>query len=219
MKFFITVLVSLVAVTGASAQGNMEADARRDAAETKDVATRALATFQEMSKRSDLKSMGVQSAEEMANAALGEPLSVFMVGLEDLRGYQAGSDPNRLLKPIGKVIYPVTAGSEVRSSIVLQKGKEGWKASNFGGTNFARLITSARDRTATATSLPPAAFFVVQVPALNAYFIGFRQSDKLMLSAVIDDPKLNLKAGTPMPAEQVFGDLVSVAQKYNGLPL
>lgn len=219
MKIFITVLVSLLAVADAPAQGNMEADTQRNARETQDVAARALITFRKMVDQTNFKAMGFESSEEMAEATLGEPISVLMVELEDLRAYQPGSDPNKLLKPIDKVIYPVSSKEQVRSSIVLQKSKEGWKASDFGGANFARLVTTAREQSAKTTSLAPTAYFVVQVPALSAYFLGYRQGDKLMLTSVIDDPKLNLRAGASLPAEQIFGELVPFAKKYNGLPM
>jgi hypothetical protein len=218
MKVFLSMFVSLIAAAGALAQGNFEADAQHKESETKDVATQALATFQKIGKQANFKAMGFESADEMTNATLGQPLSVYMVELGDLRVYRAASDPTKLLKPIDKVIYPVNVKDEVRSSIVLQKSKEGWKASDFGGANFARLVTRARDESAKATGLPTTGYFVVQVPSLNAYFLGYRQNDKLMLVSLADDSALNLRAGTPLPAEQVFGDLVPFAQKYNGLP-
>lgn len=219
VKIFLFMFASLIPVTSAIAQGNVQADAERDVSETKDVAARALVTFQKIGKETNFKAMGFESADEMTNATLGQPLSVFMVELDALRAYQSASDPNKLLKSIDKVIYPVSVRDEVRSSIVLQKGKEGWKASDFGGANFARLVTRARDESAKATTLPPTAYFVVQVPALNAYFVGYRQDNKLMLASIIDDSTMNLRAGIALPAEEVFGELVPFAQKYNGLPM
>jgi len=218
MKIVLFTLVSLIAASGVLAQGDVTPDAQHKESETRDVATQALVTFQKIGNQTNFKAMGFESADEMTNATLGNPLSVYMVELGDLRAYQGGSDPNKLLKPIDKVIYPVNVKDEVRSSIVLQKGKEGWKASDFGGANFARLVTRARDESAKATGLPATGYFVVQVPSLNAYFLGYHQNDKLMLVSLADDPALNLRAGAPLPAEQVFGDLVPFAQKYNGLP-
>jgi hypothetical protein len=218
MKVFLSIFGALIGVTGALAQSNFEADAQHKESETKNVATQALATFQKMGKQANFKAMGFESADEMTNATLGQPLLVYMVELGDLRAYQAGSDPNKLLKPIDKMIYPVNVKEEARSSIVLQKDKDGWKASDFGGANFARLVTRARDEAVKTTGLPSTGCFVVQVPSLNAYFLGYHQNDKLMLVSLADDSALNLHAGAPLPAEQVFGDLVPFAQKYNGLP-
>jgi hypothetical protein len=219
VKSFVILVMWFGTMMGMFAQENIEAVAQREAAETKDVATRALETFQQIGKQDNFKSLGFESSDEMAGATLGEPVAVLMVELEDLRGYQAGSDPNKLLKPINKVIYPVSVKERVRSSIVLQKGKEGWKASDFGGGNFARLVATAREQSAKTTNLPVNAFFVVQVPALNAYFLGFREQGKLKLSSLVDDPTLKLSAGAARPAEEVFGELTSFARKYNGLPM
>jgi hypothetical protein len=220
MKFLLSVFVSLIPVACAVAQGNVQSNPQRDVrSETKDAAAQALVAFQRIGRQTNFKTMGFESADEMTKATLGEPLAVFMVELNDLRAYQANSDPNNLLKPIDKVIYPVEAGNSVRSSIVLQKGKEGWKASDFGGANFARLVTRARDESANATGLPSSMYFVVEVPALNAYFLGYRQADKLMLVSLIDDPAMKLQAGSALPAEQLFEQLRPIAQKYNGLPM
>ena len=156
---------------------------------------------------------------ELERSPVEERRAEVILELNDLRAYQSGSDPNQLLKPIDKVIYPVKAGEAVRSSIVLQKGKEGWKASDFGGANFARLVSRARDESTKTTNLSPNAYFVVQAPALNAYFLGYRQNDKLMLVSLIDDPALNLHAGSALSAEQLFDQLRPIAQKYNGLPM
>ena len=219
MKIILSLFISIASVAFVIAASNVQSDAQRDVAgETKDAAAQALLTFQKIG-RENFKRMGFESADEMSKATLDQPLAVFMVELNDLRAYQTGSDPNKLLKRLDKVVYPVKAGDAVRSSIVLQKSKEGWKASDFGGTNFARLVTRARDESAKATSLPPNAYFVVQVPALNAYFLGYREADKLMLVPLIDDVAMNLKAGTALPAEQVFDQLRPLAQKYNGLPM
>jgi hypothetical protein len=219
MKIFAVLLVLSLTGGGAWAQGNMEAEAQRNLGETKEVAARALTTFQEIGKQKNFKTLGFDSAEQLSEARLGEPIAVMMVGLEDLRGYKAGTDPNAIVKPIGKVIYPVSTNERVRSSIVVQKAEKGWQASDFGGANFARLVTEARERTAKATSQPSNSFFLVQVPALNVYFIGYLEEGKLMLSSIIDDPKMNLRAGNPLPAEQIFTELSTVAQNYNGLPM
>jgi hypothetical protein len=219
MNIFLFTLAWLMTTALAFGQGSTQSNPQREIGETKEAAAQALATFQKLGRQTSFKAMGFESADEMSAATLDEPMPVFMVELNDLRGYQAGSDPNKLLKPIDKVIYPVKTGAQVRSSIILQKSKEGWKASDFGGPNFARLVTRARDESVKATSLPLTAYFVVQAPALNAYFLGYRQDDKLMLVSLIDDPALNLRAGTALPAEQVFEDLSAVARKYNGLPM
>jgi len=211
-------MVSLLVGANIFAQANMEADAQRNVAETKDVAARALANFQKAGQE-NFKSMGFESATDLTGAALAEPLAVFMVELEGLRGYQSGSDPNNLLKPIDKIIYPLTSKDQVRSSVVVQKSKEGWEATSIGGGNFARLASTARAELAKSTSLAPNAFFIVQAPALNAYFVGYRQDGKLMLASLTDDSAMNLRAGAPLPAEQIFGQLAPIAQKYNGLPM
>ena len=219
MKRFAILLFALVGMRSLFAQTPTPSDEQRDLRERKGVAIQALATLQELGRRTTFKEMGFETIQEMADAKLDEPFFVFMVELNDLRAYQAGSDPNKLLKPTDKVIYPVSANAQVRTSIILRKGKEGWKTSDMGGGNLARLASQARDASAKATNLALPDFFMVQIPALNTYFVGYRQETKLMLAPLIDDPNVNLKAGASLPAEQVFDQLHSLAEKHNGLPM
>jgi hypothetical protein len=218
MKALTTILISGCVAATALAQVSMEADAQRNAAETREVAGRALSTFQKAS-REQLQIMGFKSAEELSGATVGEPFPVYMVGLESLKGFQPGSNPASLLKLLDKVVYPLTSGAETRSSITIEKGKEGWTASSIGGGNFAKLAVTARDELARSTSRDAKAFFLVQIPALNVCFVGFQDGDKLMLSSILDDPALKLQAGSVSPADQVFAELVPFAKNYNGEPM
>jgi hypothetical protein len=108
MKSLTFFFVSLFIGVNVFAQAAMDADAQRNITETRAIALTGLSNFQK-GGRENFKAMGFESADDLAGAALAEPLPVFMVELESLRGYQAGSDANKLLKPIDIVIYPLTA--------------------------------------------------------------------------------------------------------------
>ena len=75
------------------------------------------------------------------------------------------------------------------------------------------------ERRSDATRLALTSYFVLEVPALNAYFIAQRSENKLMLTAVLNDATLKLEAGQTSPAAEVFEKLAPIAKAYNGLPL
>src|SRR5712692_6319265 len=161
--------------------------------ETRSIAAQSVMSLRKLINEQNYKAMGFTSPKEVESATLNEPMSVTMVRLDDLRVYQHGDDAGKIVKALDKVIYPVSANGEVRSSITLEKVKGAWKATSFGGPNLTKLLTKARKESSEATHLTLASYFVVELPALNAYFVAHRSENKLMLTAVLNDPTLKLE--------------------------
>ena len=182
------------------------------------VASEALVTFNELVTEENYTVMGFESLSEVGAASLGEHLRVFMVRLDQLQKYQPGSDPNEILSGGDLVIYPVTVEEQVRSSIVVEKVKERWNATSFGGSNQVEMLTKVRKADSDSTELPISSYFVVRVPSLNLYFIAHRADKVLMLTPLLDDPSYGFKAGFTMPADKVFEAILPAANRHDGLP-
>lgn len=182
------------------------------------VASEALRTFSELVTEKNYQAIGFESPGEVPAASLGEPLRFFMVRLDHLQKYQPGSDPNKILSGGERVIYPVTVEEQPRSSIVVEKMKEQWEATSFGGPNLVKMLTKVREDSSNATRLPISSYFAVQVPALNLYFIAHRIHEMLMLTPLLDDPSYGFKAGVTMPADKVFVTILPAAREHEGLP-
>jgi hypothetical protein len=177
-------------------------------------ANQSLATFRKLVNAQNYKELGFESADEVANAALGQPLRTSMVKLDQLKAYKAGDDPNRLLSDANQVHYPVTVQNNVRSAISIEQSNGKWKATGYGPANLAKQIARARGNASADTEQ-----ILVHVAPFNLYFAGQRANGRLMLTPVGDYSSFNLRAGATMPAEEVFAALVPFAQKYNGLPI
>lgn len=186
--------------------------------ETQATASQALGNLRELATKEQYKDLGFDSPDEAARATLGEPLSVFMVTLEDLRRYEPGQPASNLLKPLERVIYPVAVNDQAKSSIVIEKTAEGWKPTTFGSPNLIKLLTDTRRKISADNSVTGDGQFVVQVPALNAYFLGYQADGKLMLASVIDDADLKLSAGRAVVAEEVFASLGPAAKAHDDSP-
>lgn len=182
------------------------------------VASEALVTLSELVTKENCKAMGFKSLSEARTAKLGEHLQVFIVRLDQLQKYKPGSDPDKILSGGDRVIYPVTVEEQVRSSIVVEKVKEHWNATSFGGSNQIKMLTKMRKACSDSTSLPISSYFTVQVLALNLYFIAHRTNDVLMLTPLLDDPSYGFKAGKTMLADEVFGAILPAAKRHDGLP-
>src|SRR5262245_11891040 len=188
---------------------------QRFAAGTDKVAAEALTRFAALVTRENYRQMGFDSPEQVRSASLGPPMRQFSVGLDDLKKFDTGSDPSKLLAGADTLIYPVLAGDGVRSSITLQRDSAGgWRAVAFGAPIFTRAVWGARPRSEAAGASP----FIVRVPALNLFFLGTRRDGELMLAPVVDDPRLKFEKGVPVPAATVFAALVPLARAHNDLP-
>jgi hypothetical protein len=187
-------------------------------ADAQTAATQSLATFRKLVTSENYKELGFESADQVANARLGAPLQIFIVKLDQLREYQTGSDPNRLLNEGAQLYYPVAVGEQTRSSLVVEQSEGKWKAASFGNAGLAKQIAVVSKR-ATAPQTTVSSEFIVQVPALGIYFLGHRADNKLMLTPLATDPGYDLKAGATQPAEEIFTKLAPFAKSHNGLPM
>ena len=68
------------------------------------------------------------------------------------------------------------------------------------------------------TGLDYSSYFIVRVPSLNLFFLGFRSNNELMLVPLMDDTRLRFEAGVSMKAEKVFSTILPDAKAHNGLP-
>jgi hypothetical protein len=175
-----------------------------------EAASSAIRTFQQLVTEQNYRSLGFESVDEVQSAALGQPLALYTIGLEQLKAYRQGTDANSLLTPSADTLYPVTANGQVRSSVTVTKVEGGYRASSFGNSEVVKALSKYREA-ATA--------FAVRLPALNLYYLAQRVENKLLLTPVADDSRLKLPAGKAVPAEEVVNQLVPIANAYNGLPM
>lgn len=188
-----------------------EQPAKPPASDPAQAAADALSVLQQLVNGQNYRDLGFESADDVKQAVLTPPLEVQNVGLDQLTRFEKGADVNGMLTKSSQTIYPVAVRGEVRSSVTIV-GLEGrFKPSSFGNAALAREL--ARYRQAGAAD------FVVRVPALNLYFIARRVEKDLLLTPIVDDPRLKLPVGQAVPAEVVLEQLVPVAREYNGLPI
>jgi hypothetical protein len=184
----------------------------------KPVALRALETFGNIVNENNFMSMGFKSVQETKTAQLGIPFQEFTIELGKLKTYEPGANPNQLLDGGHIAYFPVNVQTETRSSIMLVKEKDQWKAVSYGSANLIKLLASTRSRLQRATGMPISSFFAVRIPAMNLYFVGYRMDQQLMLTPILDNPEYKLKSGTPISGEDVFRTLLPYAKAHDGLP-
>ena len=171
--------------------------------------------FAELATESNFGNFGFESLEEIKKIELGHPLPVVMVRLDDLKKFEAGDDPYKLLYALNKVVYPVLVDGKVRSGIVLQQQKGAWAAATYGISSSIRLYSQARERHAGRPA--DGDYFLLRVLSLNRVYLGHRKDMDLRLVRVRDQAAAEHKL-EGMPAATLFVELAKLAKEHDGLP-
>ncbi|WP_394823539.1 hypothetical protein [Pendulispora albinea] len=158
---------------------------------------------------------------DLDGATLGEAIPMRMVRLDTLRGYRAGDSPQGLLVDMGTFFYPVIAGGEVRTGMVVRRRKGKWVPSVFGQANLAKAAHDTRNQLAKSRSAK--SVVLAEIPALQQLrFLAHEENGELLLTPVEDlSPTLsnapslqaNLAPGKPESAADVFAQLVPLAER------
>jgi hypothetical protein len=186
--------------------------------ELKPVALRALETLKNIVSENNFMRMGFKSVQETKTAQLGTPFQEFTIELGQLKTYEPGANPEELLDGGHIAYFPVNVQTETRSSIMIVKEKDQWKTVSYGSANLIQLLASTRSRLQRTTGLPISSFFVVRIPAMNLYFVGYRLNQQLMLTPILDNTGYKFKSGTPTSGDEVFRILLPHAKAHDGLP-
>ena len=157
------------------------------------LAQRALPDLQRLVTDRTFRGLGFRTPEEARSIALGAPLRVFSMPLDQLRAYRAGGRPDELLVDTGEI---------------LSFGKAAMTAS------LAKAVRVLAARETAGAGAP----FEVAVPALNVFFAGRSTPRGLELAPLVDDPRFHLAAGTVMAAEDVVARLAPFALKMKTGP-
>jgi hypothetical protein len=181
-------------------------------------AKQSLPALAELAKGDNAVRLGFSAPGDAERSELATPLSDFIVGLDDLRSWQPSTDPMTLLRPTGLVVYPVTSGGAVRSSVTLKKQDSAWQAVAFGAPAQSQAVAGARAAVTEKANVPDTQTFQVRIPAFNLVFVGYVDSGRLILTPAVDAQRYGLTAGAAVPADQVFARIKPDAERDPGLP-
>lgn len=182
-------------------------------AQTRPVALSALETLKKLYTPAEIRAMGIESQEALDVSRLGSPLGISMVNVKYLREYTTDSDPNKLLRPIERVVYPVFSHRTLYSAITIENEGDTWKATGYGGENLARLLDNARNVSISASHLSLTNYFAIN--AISYYFIGYRVANRLFMTPILNDPQLGFSTNEPIRAEEAFQKLIPIAKSLN----
>ena len=181
--------------------------------ESRAPAEKALKQLRDLATKENFKSLGFDSLEEVPSAALGEPLPVLIVRLDELRDYKEKDDPYKLLHPLPKVVYGVKVKGEPRCGLEVQKRDGQWEASAIGIAGPARQYVQALKKQAEKDKAR--VFFIIKVLALNETYLGYQTDQGVKLVEVRQQAEKNEKVEA-RPAADVLAELVTRAKEHDG---
>lgn len=184
------------------------------AANHADAAAASLPTLKELVASGPPERRAFHSGAEVDSATLSTPLPVFMVGLDALIAYRPGQATWPLLRDKREVMYPVTVGGEVRTSVVVKQRADGhWEPGEFGHANVAKTAHAGRHDVSAMRGIAEANLSLVEIPALAAYLLSHDEHGVLMLTPIYDVTGTDLKAGQTHSAAEVFSVLQPLAME------
>jgi hypothetical protein len=216
----ITLLAAIIAMGPVACFGQSPAgvDLGAAAQDSAAAAKASLPTLSALAQGENAPRLGFATPGDAERTELAPPLSDFLVGLDDLRSWQPGADPMRLLHSTGLILYPVKVGGAVRSSVTLKKQDAGWQAVSFGAPAQTQAVASARDKVADRPGAAGSQTFQVRIPAFNLVFVAHVSGGRLMLTPAVDAPAYGLSAGVTVAADELFTRLKPAAERDKGLP-
>jgi hypothetical protein len=168
MKTVQTLLICVLIFTlPLRASKNKDADAE---------ASRGLLVLKQLITAENYKDYGFNSMEEVSQLELGTGIDVFYVFNDDLKGFQATTDPGKVIKPSETRIYPVTVKGEGRLLITVRLRDGKWRTAKFGRPDLA-LNLAKRQANQKAFKLGGSNEYELEIPAMHLNFVAVGRPD------------------------------------------
>jgi hypothetical protein len=210
MRAFVMTCVFVLVLVMVGCQS--ESAPKPPAAQPQEAASNAIGVLQKLVTAENYRSFGFESADEVKEAQLGQPLPVSTIGLDKLKSSQSGAEPNSLLATSPETIYPVIVRGNVRSGVTIVHKAAGYEPASFGNAEIVKALSRYRQGQSGNE-------FVVRIPAFNMYYLARRVENQLILVPIVDDPRLKVKAGEAVPLQRLLVELRPLVDAYNGLPM
>jgi hypothetical protein len=168
---------------------------------------------------------GFKSFAEAEGAYLGEPYAIKRIGLQELKGYQAGRQAKALIQDANMLWYPVMAGNEVRSKleILIRNGR--LIPGEFGRRTAVEKIASAKralPELLRSKNVDPAINkpILVIIPAMmiTLFYIDSLQGE-FLIPATVQPQRFDLQNNTIYKAGDLLAGLAAFAEKIDSARL
>ncbi|MGA8301578.1 MAG: hypothetical protein WCB53_02975 [Terriglobales bacterium] len=151
----------------------------------------------------------------LSKGAVGAPIQLASVALNELAAYQQGRPIESLVQPLTGLIVPVYFNDENYLGIFLKGRDSHYVPVGMGEPNMTRLIARTIGAVAKQHSVSPESLTVLRVPGLFLTFVARSADGKIRLTPVSTVHTYDLKSGEEASGEEVFARLQPAAQHHH----
>lgn len=181
-----------------------------------DQVNQSIQTFTRLANDQNIQTFGLKSMEQLRSLKPGRQFRKYMIGLDDVKKFQAGNDVNAIIKPLEAVeISLVDGNGAVQSSIEFVRRDNKWEPSGYGLSNDLVRVKNIQSQ------VPDSIFRtarLISIPSLKTSFLATGSGAALNFVVLEDNAALELRRGAILPASDAVQRLVTSANEYNGLP-
>ena len=155
------------------------------------------------------RSLGFNFADEIRHSRLGNPLRLYRVPLDRLKGFKMQDPLEKMLFNTEILMYPLLVDKQARSVITVRPSSsgKGWHPTGAGYGEFIVLVEKHRT---------PGADVVILVSDLGLKFLATRTKDDFQLIPLSERKDFEILPGPPaLPARDIFAKLSVLASKYD----
>jgi hypothetical protein len=176
----------------------------------------SLGAFKELVGQGAYREYDFDSVSSVDRIVLGQPLNDAMIGLDQLANWD-GANPYDLIRPTGRVVFPITSDGQAHSSVTLASKDGKWVAVAFSSASEARARFAIQGRMMRerAAGGPAPLVSQVRIPALNLQFLARLDNGQLFLTPVEENAELGLEAGREERADLVLRRAQQAASHRN----
>lgn len=161
--------------------------------------------------------LGFKTAAEAQAASLGDPISVALIGLNDLKAFERGTKVGSMLRDARTLWFPVLLNGEVRSKLEISEVNGQWLAGEFGRPELARTVNGVREGlpkilevVKARSSGPP---MLVRIPVLHVdLFYETGPEGGFLVPAGAGGLPDGVEVGKAYPAEELLARFAGLAQ-------
>jgi len=138
----------------------------RQGQDPNEVAKEALSLLPQLLDEKAYRQLGIETADSLSTALLGEPVRLYYVRLDQLSQFRSG-DPGALLNDARRLIYPIIVQGQGRLLIVLEEKDGNWRYVKYDNPAVAKNLVRIRQNKSAQSGSPPSSFMAIQIPGLQ----------------------------------------------------
>src|SRR5947209_5454315 len=145
-------------------------------ASSKIAATNNLAQFRKFISPKNHLLLGFPTLADVTNAVVGktpegDAFQIYRIPTARLTNYNSGDPVTNLLTFVPEIIYPVTVGTNVESSLRLRLDGNTWRMGRWGDPDRVKRMAALRANIRATAHPPIPEVYIVEIPVISLWLV------------------------------------------------